>query len=196
MDMNFDQYLTTLENIPPEVERNFKLIKELDETTQELVGRIEECMLQFKNSNSRSDRNRIKQNTRDLFDKIDSYAEDKVRLTEQTYDLVNGHIIRLSKLADCKIDPDNQFTIPPGFDMPPDPNEPKFCICGQIGYGEMIACDNRECEIEWFHYACVNITEPPGPSEKWYCGSCLPLMKAQARRFSKQSRSKTKRRRR
>jgi inhibitor of growth protein 3 len=51
-----------------------------------------------------------------------------------------------------------------------DPNEPKYCICNQYSYGEMVACDNNECPIEWFHYGCVNITEPP--KGKWYCPQC------------------------
>lgn len=27
-------------------------------------------------------------------------------------------------------------------DMPVDPNEPRYCYCNQVSYGEMIACDN------------------------------------------------------
>lgn len=23
-----------------------------------------------------------------------------------------------------------------------DPNEPRYCICNQVSYGEMVACDN------------------------------------------------------
>ncbi|KAI8981986.1 hypothetical protein BDF20DRAFT_444540 [Mycotypha africana] len=55
-------------------------------------------------------------------------------------------------------------------DMPVDPNEPLYCYCQQISYGEMVACDNTDCEIEWFHLACVNLkTVPKG---KWYCANC------------------------
>jgi len=25
----------------------------------------------------------------------------------------------------------------------------------------MVACDNEHCPIEWFHYACVGIQDPP-----------------------------------
>eukprot|EP01035_Chromulina_nebulosa_P033357 gene33357-44658_t len=51
-----------------------------------------------------------------------------------------------------------------------DPNEPIYCFCRQVAYGEMIACDNEECEIEWFHYACVNLTKKP--RNIWLCPSC------------------------
>ncbi|MEQ2230023.1 Inhibitor of growth protein 3 [Ilyodon furcidens] len=35
-----------------------------------------------------------------------------------------------------------------------DPNEPRYCICNQVSYGEMVGCDNTDCPIEWFHYGC------------------------------------------
>ncbi|KOB70727.1 Inhibitor of growth protein [Operophtera brumata] len=42
-----------------------------------------------------------------------------------------------------------------------DPNEPRYCICNQVSYGDMVACDNQDCPYEWFHYPCVGITAPP-----------------------------------
>ncbi|KAK0483321.1 hypothetical protein IW261DRAFT_1462665 [Armillaria novae-zelandiae] len=30
-----------------------------------------------------------------------------------------------------------------------DPDEPKYCYCERISFGEMIACDNPPCKIEW-----------------------------------------------
>ena len=41
---------------------------------------------------------------------------------------------------------------------PADPNEPKYCRCQNVSYGEMVACDNNDCPIEWFHFACVGLT--------------------------------------
>jgi len=52
----------------------------------------------------------------------------------------------------------------------PDPNEPRYCLCNQVSYGDMVACDNPDCPLEWFHYACVDITAPP--KGKWYCPRC------------------------
>ncbi|KAI8062310.1 uncharacterized protein B0P05DRAFT_556512 [Gilbertella persicaria] len=51
-----------------------------------------------------------------------------------------------------------------------DPNEPKYCYCNQVSFGDMVACDGENCEKEWFHYACVGLTEPP--IGKWYCEDC------------------------
>ena len=60
-----------------------------------------------------------------------------------------------------------------------DPNEPRYCLCNQVSYGEMICCDNPTCSIEWFHYGCVGIAE--APKGKWYCPQCV----AQTRRKSR-----------
>uniref|UniRef100_T1JV73 Zinc finger PHD-type domain-containing protein n=1 Tax=Tetranychus urticae TaxID=32264 RepID=T1JV73_TETUR len=46
-------------------------------------------------------------------------------------------------------------------DTPIDPDEPTYCSCEQVSYGEMICCDNTHCPIEWFHFACVALTTKP-----------------------------------
>jgi hypothetical protein len=51
-----------------------------------------------------------------------------------------------------------------------DPNEPPYCYCQQPSQGEMIGCDGPNCKHEWFHYACVGMTEPA--PEVWYCKDC------------------------
>ncbi|OON18650.1 PHD-finger, partial [Opisthorchis viverrini] len=56
------------------------------------------------------------------------------------------------------------------LDMPVDPNEPTYCVCQQVSYGEMVACDNHDCPIEWFHFDCVGLVNKP--RGKWYCPQC------------------------
>ena len=51
-----------------------------------------------------------------------------------------------------------------------DPNEPRYCICSQVSYGDMVGCDNEHCQYEWFHYSCIGIKAPP--QGKWYCPTC------------------------
>lgn len=51
-----------------------------------------------------------------------------------------------------------------------DPEEPTYCLCDQISYGEMIMCDNDLCPIEWFHFSCVTLTTKP--KGKWFCPKC------------------------
>lgn len=55
-------------------------------------------------------------------------------------------------------------------DLPIDPDEPTYCLCEQVSYGEMIGCDNDECSIEWFHFSCVGLHHKP--KGKWYCPKC------------------------
>lgn len=50
-------------------------------------------------------------------------------------------------------------------------NEETYCMCEQIAYGEMIACDNKGCPYEWFHLQCVGLTKLPN-NNKWYCPHC------------------------
>lgn len=75
-------------------------------------------------------------------------------------------------------------------DIPIDPNEPTYCYCKQICYGEMIACDSKECDIEWFHFGCVNLTS--APKDKWYCPTCKPKYLEKKLERSKKSSSKRK----
>ena len=49
-------------------------------------------------------------------------------------------------------------------------NERNYCICNQVAFGNMIKCDNDYCRPEWFHYSCVNISQPP--KGNWLCPVC------------------------
>ncbi|XP_024031859.1 PHD finger protein ING2 [Morus notabilis] len=70
------------------------------------------------------------------------------------------------------------FSMAVDADQPIDPNEPTYCVCHQVSFGDMIACDNENCQGgEWFHYACVGLTPETRFKGKWYCPTCrsLPL---------------------
>ena len=56
-----------------------------------------------------------------------------------------------------------------------DPSEPVYCYCQRVSYGDMVACDNPDCAVEWFHYECAGVTEPP--KGKWFCRDCAPAQK-------------------
>lgn len=38
------------------------------------------------------------------------------------------------------------------LDMPVDPNEPTYCLCHQVSYGEMIACDKMDVSVRQSNY--------------------------------------------
>jgi inhibitor-of-growth protein 1 len=81
-----------------------------------------------------------------------------------------------------------------------DPDEPTYCLCDQVSYGEMIGCDNDLCPIEWFHFNCVQLTGKP--KGKWFCPKCRgdkpTVMKPKAQflkeleRFNKEKEEKLK----
>ncbi|KAF1823309.1 uncharacterized protein K489DRAFT_317974, partial [Dissoconium aciculare CBS 342.82] len=62
------------------------------------------------------------------------------------------------------------------------PNEPTYCLCGDVSWGTMIACDNEEeCEGgEWFHLECVGLTSLPPRRGKWFCPECVGRKKGGA----------------
>lgn len=48
-----------------------------------------------------------------------------------------------------------------------------WCYCDQPEFGQIIRCDNAQCQIEWFHCDCLRIRSIP--RGKWYCPSCRTL---------------------
>ena len=36
----------------------------------------------------------------------------------------------------------------------------------------MIGCDNDDCAIEWFHFACVGLNPNAEVKGKWICPPC------------------------
>ena len=45
------------------------------------------------------------------------------------------------------------------LDLPVDPNEPTYCFCNQVSYGEMVACDNPDvCNFSYCHITSFILT--------------------------------------
>ncbi|XP_065218485.1 inhibitor of growth protein 5-like [Planococcus citri] len=243
-----EHYLDSLENLPVELQRNFKLMRELDSRAQEIMKQIDKTgddylsnIKIFNTEKKKEHMNEIQK----LFTKAKEYSDDKVQLAIQTYELVDKHIRRLdsdlarfeaeiqdkamsasqtreepantqkrgrkklpdkdakkkssaedeasakankkkqkkstavssSKIVASAAESNFSAILPnvshstDAIDMPVDPNEPTYCLCNQVSYGEMIGCDNSDCPIEWFHFACVKLTTKP--KGKWYCPKCI-----------------------
>lgn len=48
-----------------------------------------------------------------------------------------------------------------------------YCYCQKVSYGDMVGCDNDNCEYQWFHWGCVGLkSEPEG---EWLCPTCKKL---------------------
>ncbi|EXJ85620.1 hypothetical protein A1O1_05986 [Capronia coronata CBS 617.96] len=52
-----------------------------------------------------------------------------------------------------------------------DPDEERYCVCGDVSWGEMICCEmDEKCDYgQWFHMECVGLVELPPRTVKWYC---------------------------
>ncbi|KAF5391860.1 hypothetical protein D9757_001658 [Collybiopsis confluens] len=50
-----------------------------------------------------------------------------------------------------------------------------YCYCHKPSAGEMVACDNEECENQWFHLSCIGLATLPEEDETWYCQDCDPI---------------------
>jgi hypothetical protein len=46
-------------------------------------------------------------------------------------------------------------------DLEIDADEPTYCYCNGVSYGEMVACDADGCAKEWFHLDCVGLKVAP-----------------------------------
>lgn len=57
-----------------------------------------------------------------------------------------------------------------------DASDERYCYCNDISYGEMVACDNKNCAREWFHLRCVGLEKAPGKNAKWFCDECKELL--------------------
>lgn len=207
---SFDHFIETLEHVPTELQQRFMLMADLDKRAYELIRRINDCIREYKASEKKDERISLFKESMDLFDKARGYADDKVDLAMQTYDLVDKHIRRLEGLSGAQAITGLELngtssslgqsriggvrdgsggtgciaTESLAVDMPLDPNEPKYCTCHQVSFGEMIACDNKECRIEWFHFACVDLKSKP--KGKWYCPECFNINKKGKHRFKRQ----------
>jgi hypothetical protein len=56
---------------------------------------------------------------------------------------------------------DGRSKIESGQDDEDDGDEPRYCYCNGISYGEMVACDADGCKREWFHLDCVGLKVAP-----------------------------------
>ncbi|VDD79263.1 unnamed protein product [Mesocestoides corti] len=115
----------------------------------------------------------------DMFEFKKSLAEKELKKTQKKSDSnVSPRSVQLQPISSgCTSIPATAalalaLTNNPGevLDMPVDPNEPTYCLCQQVSFGEMVACDNRDCPIEWFHFGCVGLTSKP--RGHWYCPNC------------------------
>ena len=91
----------------------------------------------------------------------------RVKKNQQFCDSLKGKLIKifqnviLPEILTRKNDPNNKL------------DDKLYCVCKRPAFNPMIACDNINCNIEWFHYTCMNVTR--APAKKWYCPKCKKM---------------------
>ncbi|KAI8086274.1 uncharacterized protein BX664DRAFT_335391 [Halteromyces radiatus] len=238
-------YKDTIDVLPMELQRNFTLIRQLDDSAQDLMGKVAHESIALCQSQvivPEIERKRRLIEIGNLLNESVKRGEEKFALAKSTYDAVDRHCSRLDN--DLQKFEDEQWIGPSRMgrtrsnslqqqdtnvspttttrkltstrprkikstrtghkrkqeldqeqgdylstedavqhaqtainlsDLPIDPNEPVYCYCRMVSYGEMVACDNDECDIEWFHLDCVGLRAPP--KGKWYCKNCASEVK-------------------
>jgi len=92
---------TGLESLPTELERNFKLMRKLDDRAQTAMKSIDSHAKDFmrklgeNGAMSDEERKERQEDIKALFGKAKEYSDDKVQLAIQTYELVDKQIRRL-----------------------------------------------------------------------------------------------------
>ncbi|CAH2052822.1 unnamed protein product [Thlaspi arvense] len=107
-------------------------------------------------------------------------ADEKVALAMQAYDLVDMHVQQLDqymKKSDEEMRREKENAAASNLESGGEAGKTgEGRRGGRKNYGEMIACDNNECKIEWFHFGCVGLKEQP--KGKWYCSDCATVKKS------------------
>jgi len=49
-----------------------------------------------------------------------------------------------------------------------------YCYCNGPDVGDMVGCDNPECQFQWFHLSCLGLEKLP-TTKYWYCPDCRKL---------------------
>ncbi|KAI8338805.1 hypothetical protein EDC96DRAFT_523250 [Choanephora cucurbitarum] len=193
----YDDYLESLQNLPSEIDQNMHELRRMDDDLQKYKEdyirnrRAYVKLYRLNHTHDNTSRLCIEKDFKTAMQKQDQ----KIELAMRMYDLVSRHIERLDlQVAKSdihasdwihhqqkKLDRKRAYPLHesprkrihisrPTQTSQFDVNEPTYCYCKQVSFGDMIACDGDNCEREWFHYACVGLVEPP--AGKWFCEDC------------------------
>jgi hypothetical protein len=64
-------------------------------------------------------------------------------------------------LAESRVDSRDEEMQLDGDEGEVEEDEPTYCYCNGVSYGEMVACDADGCAKEWFHLECVGLKVAP-----------------------------------
>lgn len=205
-----EDIIHALDELPKDIQRSLVDLTYLDQTYQDmhlkLVGKryehLRRLMLRppVENRMHRKERHSARRETDKLYMLALNKCEEKMKITRHMCDMLSSHIVNLDAQLNilgepaCGSDDARRRRQFEGSGLLGsqgleyefiNPNEPKYCICNRISFGEMIACDNDYCPTEWFHFPCVGIAEHP--AGKWYCPDCIISRREDEQRMRRRS---------
>jgi hypothetical protein len=208
--MSLEDHIESISGIPIDVNRNLRMIRELDIKFQSLNGNLGDRQASYltnsktKKSDSMDEIKKIKKLQNDCL----GLCNEKVEISRQTEQLLQQCLEKLDyeidkvakKIqsegggADFYSDPkrkdghasfaafntknnkfgyqsfeNKEFGLEEGLGEIND-NPETYCYCRGPYIGTMIACDNSECNLKWFHLNCVGIKHVPDGA--WFCQKC------------------------
>ncbi|KAF7238111.1 Inhibitor of growth protein 4 [Varanus komodoensis] len=96
--MYLEHYLDSIENLPFELQRNFQLMRDLDQRTEDLKSEIDKLATEYiSNARTLSSEEKLGllKQIQEAYGKCKEFGDDKVQLAMQTYEMVDKHIRRL-----------------------------------------------------------------------------------------------------
>ncbi|CAG5109541.1 Oidioi.mRNA.OKI2018_I69.chr2.g4062.t1.cds [Oikopleura dioica] len=185
-ELYIDELFQSLNFFPSELNSVLEDIKILDtevELQKKLAGEMfEDFSTKSKENLSKKERRKMRNDIDDVWKTAEKIQNEKIILAQGLSKKLDEEISRLDEnvwMFENFLGKDRGTLSNPTSpnqnvdDMPIDPNEPTYCYCDQVSSGDMIACDNPTCLIEWFHFQCVGIKKEP--KGDWYCPDCIKL---------------------
>lgn len=229
VDKIFAEGMEQLENLPNKLKKSSREIHDLDIQCHEIMKKIDKTVCGFTKGLKKFTKEQKAHHVAEiekLYDEADRLAKRKLALATELYDTVDHDIDKMDKTTKRlervtgghhddepstsdgsrrkkKRKQESEMSAPamnvPVVEMPVDPNEPVYCTCHQVSFGEMVCCDNTDCKVEWFHFQCVGMVSGPPANVKWYCENCRGSFKHVANQWNyetneppKKSRKSTK----
>ena len=146
---------------------------DIDEDEDEEVPEEEESDVKTRKDSKKKDKEKLRDKEKEKEKSKDEKEEKREDKKNERKEKSSGKVTKKTNIKQVstkvkkKKKKDKEST---PEDVPVDPDEPTYCVCNSISYGDMIGCDNDDCLIEWFHFGCVNLSHKP--KGKWYCPGC------------------------
>lgn len=147
------------------------LAKQIEDTTNEIIHISEEKMKRAQQIYDLVDQH-IRKLDKDLKSFGAEVSKERERLGVTATSFLTKPAVDQAKKKKKDLQPKSPDVLYEEALAVADVEEPKYCYCNRISFGEMIACESDDCPIEWFHFSCVGLTEDNRPKGAWICPDC------------------------